>query len=117
MTKKQLLEYLETYADCQVDRPFKDDFTTYVARHKSNGKWFALVMDLKDGTAVNLKGVPEKSDFFRKMYNGVTAGYHMNKLHWNTVYLMSDVPDEVMYEMVSDSFELTSKKPPKPRKK
>ena len=51
------------------------------------------------------------------MYNGVTAGYHMNKLHWNTVYLMSDVPDEVMYEMVSDSFELTSKKPPKPRKK
>lgn len=109
MTKEQLIDYLKTYVDCIVDQPFSDGNNSYVARHKSNNKWFALIMERENKIFVNLKCDPLKADFLRQMYKGVIAGYHMNKTHWNTVYLDSDVVDELMYEMISDSFELTAK--------
>ena len=46
-------------------------------------------------------------------YTGVRPGYHMNKTHWNTVYLESDVPEEELLRMTEESFRLTSPAAPK----
>ncbi|NLZ45984.1 MAG: MmcQ/YjbR family DNA-binding protein [Clostridiales bacterium] len=109
MTKNKLIEYLKTYSDCSIDQPFSEDNISFVARHKRNNKWFALIFKHEDRDIVNLKCEPFKADFLRKMYKNITAGYHMNKTHWNTVYLDGDISDELMYVMISDSFELTAK--------
>ena len=61
-------------------------------------------------TIVNMKCEPMEADFLRQAYEGVTPAYHMNKVHWNTVYLDSDVPDEEIFRMTMNSFELTMKK-------
>ena len=70
-------------------------------------------MDLDGKDIVNLKCDPMQADFLRGIYKGVVPAYHMNKTHWNTVYLDSDVPDEEIENMTLESFNLTEK----PKKK
>ncbi len=75
-------------------------------------KMFALC-DLNRVERVNLKCVPEKSIELRENYNGIIAGWHMNKRHWNTVYLDSDVPQSLVRELINDSYHLVYKNLPK----
>lgn len=110
MTKTELIEFSLTFSGASADSPFPDDFDSVVLRHSDNGKWFGLIMKLGSDDVVNLKNEPMNSEFLRSVYTGVTPAYHMNKVHWNTVYLNSDVPDEEIMNMVSQSFELTRKK-------
>jgi predicted DNA-binding protein (MmcQ/YjbR family) len=43
----------------------------------------------------------------RSIYQGITAGYHMNKKHWNTVVVEdSDVDDETVKELIDHSYDL-----------
>jgi predicted DNA-binding protein (MmcQ/YjbR family) len=48
------------------------------------------------------------------IFESVTGGWHMNKEHWNTVYLDGDVPEDELYEMITHSYELIK---PKVRKR
>lgn len=115
MTKEQLIEYALTFAGAAADCPFEGDTETVVLRHSGTGKWFGIIMRLDGRDIVNLKCEPANADFLRSVYKGVIPAYHMNKTHWNTVYLDSDVPDGELENMVSGSFSLTSKKKRKGR--
>ena len=118
MTRNEYIEYLETIAGASLDTPFDDDGESVVARHRDTRKWFALIMKLNDKDIVNLKCEPMEADFLRDAYKGVIPGYHMNKTHWNTVYLDSDVPDEEIKRMTDVSYSLTMKvKKKKPTEK
>jgi len=70
-----------------------------------------------DRWIVNLKLKPEEVLFYRDIYNGVTEAYHMNKVHWITLYLDSDVPTEEIEDLTLRSFELTKSKDKKKTKK
>ncbi len=109
MTKQEYLDYCGTISAAVLDTPF-DDGETVAVRHCDTRKWFALVMEHGGKTIVNMKCEPMEADFLRAAYEGVTPAYHMNKVHWNTVYLDSDVPEEKIYRMTMNSFELTKKK-------
>ncbi len=113
MTKEKYLEFCRNIAGASVDRPFNEDFSSYAARHTISRKWFALIMELDGRVIVNLKCDPMQADFLRRIYKGIVPAYHMNKTHWNTVYLDSDVPDEEIENMTLESFNLTEK----PKKK
>lgn len=110
MDKEQYLEHLRNMGGVTVDQPFDEDFTTWVGRHTDSRKWFALIMEVNGRSAVNMKCDPMEADFLRSIYEGVTPAYHMNKTHWNTVYLDADVPDEELIRMTENSFSLTDKK-------
>ena len=49
------------------------------------GKMFALLG--MDGGDISLKCDPALAEVLRHNFEGVTAGYHLNKRHWNTVRL------------------------------
>lgn len=36
-------------------------------------------------------------------------GWHMNKQHWYTVILDEQIPDEKLYQLLADSYELAEK--------
>ena len=110
MTKEDFIEFCKNITGATVDQPFNDDFKTFAARHSDTKKWFALIMELNGKDIVNLKCEPIQADFYRKVYQSVVPAYHMNKNHWNTVYLQGDTPDEVLKQMTLDSFDLTNKK-------
>lgn len=109
MTKKEFIEFCKNIGGAEVDKPFTDDFDSTVARHTDNKKWFALVMEYQGKQIVNLKCDPMEADFLRNVYMGVIPAYHMNKTHWNSVFLDSDVPDKEIERMALASFALTEK--------
>lgn len=115
MTKHEFLDYCGTIAAAVLDTPF-DDKEMVAVRHRDSRKWFALVMELNGKTIVNLKCDPMEADFLRSAYEGVIPAYHMNKVHWNSVYLDSDVPTEEIFRMVMSSFDLTAAKKKKAKK-
>jgi predicted DNA-binding protein (MmcQ/YjbR family) len=88
--------------------PFGPDTLVF----KVSGKMFALT-SLSDPSTVNLKCDPEKAQQFRQEYDAVAPGYHMNKVHWNTVSFNQDVNDTLLFQMVSHSYELVVKSLPK----
>ena len=109
MTRNEYIEYLGTIAGASLDAPFDDGGESIVARHRDTQKWFALIMKLEGRDIVNLKCDPMEADFLRNAYKGVIPAYHMNKTHWNTVYLDSDVPEEEIKRMTDSSYTLTMK--------
>jgi len=84
------------------DFPF--DFSTLT--FKVCGKIFALTDINSAVLSVNLKCSPEHAFHLRNLYSQVTPGYHMNKKHWNTVLIDGHIPDEEVYLMIDQSYEL-----------
>ena len=72
---------------------------------KRHNKIFALA-DTVNFSFINLKCIPEKAIELREQYQGIHPGYHMNKKHWNSIYVNQDVSDELIYELINHSFAL-----------
>ena len=86
----------------QESYPFGDG----VAVFKVGGRMFALV-DLGDGPGVvNLKCDPARALELRDAYAGIRPGYHQDKRHWNSVDLDGSVEDDLVRELVEDSYDL-----------
>ena len=117
MTKKDLFNYCKESYGTSPDYPFENDFETAVLRHDNSRKWYAIVMNVsrrKFGfdsdeviSVVNLKLPTEMFGSFSPL-DGVYPAYHMNKLHWISVFL-PDAPDDVVEFLVGVSFRATSK--------
>lgn len=103
MNIEQLREYCLQKPFAEESFPFGEGTLVF----KVYGKIFALIpLDEPESPAVNLKGVPEKNSELREQFEGVMPGYHMNKVHWNTVLLESDVNDQLIRQMTDESYYL-----------
>jgi len=91
-----------------VEETFPFDQVTLV--FKVMGKMFALTGLDKEEFKVNLKCDPEYSAQLREEYEYIQPGWHMNKLHWNTVYFEEDVPYKLLLELVDHSYDLVVSK-------
>lgn len=88
-----------------ADFPFGPEAEVF----KVMGKMFAL-LSTDEPSRISLKGDPGWNEAIRQTYEAVTAGYHLNKRHWNTIELGGDVPDEELREMIDRSYELVVSK-------
>ena len=84
------------------DFPF-DDETMVI---KVGSKMFLLVNITRKPLRINLKCDPLLAEGLRDRYESVIPGYHMNKIHWNTIILDDTIPDNVIYSMIDNSYEL-----------
>ncbi len=84
--------------------PFGDDTLVF----KIDGRIFALV-GLEGDLSINLKCDPAKALELRERYSSVIPGYHMNKKHWNTVYVDGTIPDREIFDWIDHSYELVKK--------
>lgn len=71
------------------------------------GKMFAMRGGDKTGRPVlTLKLPPMESDVMRAAFPGmVIPGYYMNKLHWSSLYLDSELPEEDALRMAQSAYE------------
>lgn len=87
-------------------------------RHRSNRKWFALIMNVKrevldrDGNTslidiLNVKIPPAQGDELRQI-PGIYPAYHMNHKTWISVVLDETLPDEKILELIDTSYQLTT---------
>ncbi|WP_337040737.1 MmcQ/YjbR family DNA-binding protein [Emticicia sp. 17c] len=84
--------------------PFGPDTLVY----KVMGKMFALT-GFDEPLSISLKNLPEKNEELRAEYSCVVGGYHLNKQHWNTVFINGTVKDVILKEWISESYELVVK--------
>lgn len=75
---------------------------------KVMGKMFALIT-VDNFDFINLKCNPEKAIELREKYNAIKPGYHMSKVHWNSVYVNEDASDALIYQLIDDSYDLVVK--------
>jgi len=83
------------------------DATTLV--FKVMDKMFALFAEDETPLRINLKCDPEEAQILRGMHKSISPGYHMNKEHWNTVIVDGNLPDELIYKMIDNSYDLVVK--------
>lgn len=83
--------------------PFDEDSPVY----KVMGKIFAII-SLDHPGSINLKCDPERALELREEYEGITPGYHMHKVHWNTVQFDGTVPLQLVFDLVDHSYDLVA---------
>lgn len=72
---------------------------------KVKGKIFALT-DVDTFASINLKCDPEQAVELREQYSdSILPGYHMNKKHWNTVLLNNSLPDTLVKDLITHSYQ------------
>ena len=106
---------LETYYEYCLSKkgvtehfPFDEDTLVF----KVGGKMFALssLSQWEKGqSSVNLKCDPDKAEELRAEYNDIKPGYHMSKIHWNTINVNQEVSDKMIKELIDHSYELIFK--------
>ncbi|CAM4025009.1 MULTISPECIES: MmcQ/YjbR family DNA-binding protein [Flavobacterium] len=105
MNIQQLYEFCLSKNGVTEHFPFDEDTLVF----KVGGKMFCLtsLKNWEKGTpSLNLKCNPERALELRANYEAVKPGYHMSKVHWNTVTFNSDVPNNLMIELINHSYEL-----------
>ncbi|TAL36709.1 MAG: MmcQ/YjbR family DNA-binding protein [Spirochaetes bacterium] len=106
MNLKKLRAHLLAKEGAYEDFPFGIDVLTA----KVNGKIFALVALEAKPLWINLKCEPFLAMELRERYSSIIPGYHMNKVHWNTIILDGEVPDGEVKRLIDMSYELVVKK-------
>lgn len=87
-------------------------FDEHILVFKVMEKMFAYVsLNPKDGQfRISMKCKPERSIELREHYNGIIHGDHTASNLWNAVYIESDVPDELIKELIQHSADEVIKK-------
>ncbi|MDL2236625.1 MmcQ/YjbR family DNA-binding protein [Christensenellaceae bacterium OttesenSCG-928-K19] len=108
LEKEDIIAYSLGLPGVYEDHPFGGSIVAL--RHKANKKSFVFLIYAHGRLHVNLKCEPLRAELLRQTYAGVIPGYHMNKAHWNSVFLDEDIPDSEIFGMIKISYELTKPK-------
>ena len=113
MTRQELIDYCLAFPGGYEDYPFDniaDPGAWTVMRHSANRRSFALIYERNGRLCVNLKCDLLEADLLRQIFKDVTPAYHMNKEHWNTAIVGSDLPDEELCRQIKNSYDLIKPK-------
>jgi len=97
----ELRDYCLGKNDVTESFPFDKETLVF----KVSGKIFALT-SLEGDLSINLKCDPGLAVELREKYTTVIPGYHMNKKHWNTIFLDGSIPDNEIFSWIDHSYEL-----------
>jgi predicted DNA-binding protein (MmcQ/YjbR family) len=100
MNIEEIREYCISKKAVSENFPFDDKTLVF----KVGSKMFALVG--LDNNFINLKCEPELAIERREEFEEITAGYHMNKKHRNSVYYTKGLPFSFVKEMIDESYNL-----------
>lgn len=89
-----------------VTKDFKQEWQW--TRYLIGEKMFAAVCKNEEGkdTLITLKLAPADGDFLRQQYEDIIPGYYMNKIHWNSIKTDGGVPNELLKDMLDQSYQL-----------
>ncbi len=96
------IEYCKEKEGTSLDFPFGENVMVI----KVGRKMFVLIKNTENPPKMTLKCDPDKSVELRNKYKAIKPGYHMNKRNWNTIDMDGSVPDEEIYNMIDESYEL-----------
>lgn len=103
MNIEQFRNYCLSKKGVEETFPFGEDTLVF----KVMGKMFALTGLETYPASANLKCDPERAIELREEFDGlIRPGFHMSKVHWNTVELERNIPHELLTELIDHSYAL-----------
>jgi len=109
MNIEELRIYALSKPEVEEGFPFGEETLVF----KTAGKIFLLVGLNHEPLQFNAKCDPERAIELREQYESIIPGYHMNKLHWNTITINRDVSDTLIKQLIDHSYELVFSSLPK----
>lgn len=88
--------------------PFDEDTLVF----KVGGKMFALsslVQWEKGDPSINLKCDPDRAQELRAEFSDIRSGFHMSKVHWNTITVNGELSTAMVKELIDHSYDLVFK--------
>lgn len=107
MNIEEVREYCISKPGVTEEFPF--DEVTLV--FKVMGKMF-LLTNLDGDWTLNLKCDPQRAIELREMYPAIQPGYHMHKVHWNTIMMDGSLGQPLILELIDHSYQLVVEKLP-----
>jgi predicted DNA-binding protein (MmcQ/YjbR family) len=92
--------------------PFNDEVSVFTV----GGKMFALSHLDGEPLQLSVKCDPDLAVQLRGSYPAIAPGYHLNKRHWNTITLDGSLPDQMVTDLLGDSYDLVIASLPKARR-
>ena len=99
---------IEQYRDYCLAKPGVTEGTPFgenILVFKVMNKMFALT-DIDQFISINLKCDPTEALMLRQIFPAITPGYHMNKKHWNTIEMDGTIDDDLLCQLIDDSYAL-----------
>jgi predicted DNA-binding protein (MmcQ/YjbR family) len=86
-------------------KEYKEEWEVF--RYLLNDKMYLMVGQNKEGTNIlTLKGNPEENQKLREQYSEVEPGYYMNKEHWVSIPLKTNMTQEQVHQCLQKAYEL-----------
>ena len=106
MDIETLREYCLSKKAVEEGFPLGEDTLVF----KAGGKIFLLTGLESNPLQFNVKCDPEKALELREKYTAVQPGYHMNKKHWNTIFVDGTLTTLQLKKLINGSYSLVNKK-------
>ncbi len=113
MTPEELRDHCLSFRGTEETFPFGPENAVF----KVAGKIFALSRLTETPLRVSLKCEPGLAEQLREAHAAVLPGYHLNKRHWNTVIIDGSLSNEIISDMVEDSYDLVVSSLPRTRRR
>ena len=96
-------DYCSKKPGCVHEYKQEWDTTLYLL----NGKFFVFIaQNPQKESIITLKLEPSYGRLLRLNHKEITPGYHMNKLHWNSISLDKDFADDFLEELIDESYKI-----------
>ncbi|RKN20831.1 MmcQ/YjbR family DNA-binding protein [Micromonospora musae] len=116
MDGQELQKVANEYATKLPDVTFEHRDGPNWELYKVGGKVFMLMTDMPGQPVVILKADPDEAVGLREQYAEITTGYHMDKKHWITAAGGPSLDENLVKELVTDSYRLVVDKLPKSKR-
>lgn len=113
MRPDELRDHCLGFAGSEETFPFGPQTSVF----KVAGKMFALSRLARTPLEVSVKCEPLLAQQLRQAHPAVLPGYHLNKRHWNTVVVDGTLPEQMIRDMIEDSYDLVMSQLPASRQR
>lgn len=101
MNIEELRDYCLSLKGVTEEFPFGESVLVF----KVVGKMFCLT-DLESDLSIAVKNDPERNIELREEFTAIKPGYHMNKKHLNTVSIDGTISDDMLKNLIDESYDL-----------
>lgn len=99
MNIEEVRQYALSLPGVTEDMPYGDDWLMFRIERKS----FALIWLEAPEPRCSVKLRPEVGAGLREHYDGIRPAYHLNKIHWNDLFL-NQLEDSLIRELINESY-------------
>lgn len=98
-------DFIQSY--CLAKKGVEEDYKAEwdAIRYTIRGKMFAMIGNDGEGKPIiSVKLEPDYGEELHNRYKDITPGYYMNKTHWSSMLLGGNVPEDVLKNMLDQSY-------------